>query len=60
MPKILTALLAFAMLTGAASAQQRTYYDSSGRSLGTSSTDSQICLARPYRRLSLAAGGAAG
>ena len=37
---ILQALLTLAM-TGAASAQQRTYYDSSGKVIGRSSTDSQ-------------------
>jgi YD repeat-containing protein len=40
--KILLALLTFAMMTGAASAQQqRTYYDARGNSLGRSTTDSQ-------------------
>jgi len=41
MIKILLALLALAILTGAASAQQRTFYDSSGKVVGRSSTDSQ-------------------
>jgi hypothetical protein len=41
MINILLALLALAMLTGAASAQQRTFYDSSGKVFGRSSTDSQ-------------------
>jgi YD repeat-containing protein len=36
----LLALLAPAMMTGAASAQQRTYYDASGKVVGRSSTDS--------------------
>ena len=40
--KILLALLTFAMMTGAASAQQqRTYYDARGNSLGRSTPDSQ-------------------
>ena len=34
------AALALAALTGAAQAQQRTFYDSAGRSLGRSTTDS--------------------
>jgi YD repeat-containing protein len=38
--KILLALLTFAIST-AASAQQRTFYDSSGKIVGRSSTDSQ-------------------
>lgn len=38
--KILLALLALATTIGAASAQQRTYYDSSGRVVGRSSIDS--------------------
>ncbi|MEH2563455.1 hypothetical protein [Bradyrhizobium sp. AZCC 2289] len=37
---ILLALLALAMLTGAASAQQRTIYGSSGKVVGRASTDS--------------------
>jgi YD repeat-containing protein len=41
MAKILLALLTFPMMTGAASAQQRTFYDSSGKVVGRSSTDSQ-------------------
>jgi YD repeat-containing protein len=41
MTKILLALLTFAMMIGAASAQQRTFYDSSGKVVGRSSTDSQ-------------------
>ena len=41
MTKILLALLALAALTGAASAQQRTFYDSCGKVVGRSSTDSQ-------------------
>ena len=41
MINVLLALLALAMLTGAASAQQRTFYDSSGTVFGRSSTDSQ-------------------
>jgi YD repeat-containing protein len=39
--KILLALLTFAMMTGAAPAQQRTFYDSSGKVVGSASTDSQ-------------------
>jgi hypothetical protein len=39
-PKILLTLLAFAMMTGAASAQQRTIYDSRGNVVGRSATDS--------------------
>jgi YD repeat-containing protein len=40
--KMLLALLTFAMMTGAASAQQqRTFYDASGRVVSRSSTDSQ-------------------
>jgi YD repeat-containing protein len=38
--KILLALLTFAMMTGAASAQQRTFYDSAGKIVGRSATDS--------------------
>jgi YD repeat-containing protein len=38
--KILLALLTLAMMTGAASAQQRTFYDSAGNVVGRSSTDS--------------------
>ena len=38
--KILLALLALAALTGAALAQQRTFYDSSGKVVGRSSTNS--------------------
>jgi YD repeat-containing protein len=38
--KILIALLALALLTGAASAQQRTFYDSRGNVVGRSATDS--------------------
>jgi YD repeat-containing protein len=38
---ILLALLALALLTGAASAQQRTYYNAGGNVVGRSSTDSQ-------------------
>jgi len=38
---VLIAALALAALTGAAQAQQRTYYDASGKSLGRSTTDSQ-------------------
>jgi YD repeat-containing protein len=34
------ALLALAMLTGAASAEQRTFYDSRGKVVGRSATDS--------------------
>jgi YD repeat-containing protein len=42
MPKtIMLTVLAFAMLTSHASAQQQRYFDSSGRSLGTASTESQ-------------------
>jgi YD repeat-containing protein len=41
MTQILLALLMFAMMTGAASAQQRTFYESSGTVVGRSSTDSQ-------------------
>jgi YD repeat-containing protein len=40
MTKILPALLALAMTTGAASAQQRTFYDAGGKVVGRSSTDS--------------------
>ena len=39
--KTLLALLTLAIMTGAASAQQRTFYDSSGKVVGRSSTDSQ-------------------
>jgi hypothetical protein len=38
--KILLALLTLALMTGAASAQQRTLYDASGGIAGRSSTDS--------------------
>ena len=41
MTKILLALLALVTLTGAASAQQRTFYDASGKVVGRSATDSQ-------------------
>ena len=41
MTKILPALLALALMTGAASAQQRTYYDAGGRVVGRAATDSQ-------------------
>jgi YD repeat-containing protein len=39
MSKILLPLLTLAMLTGAASAQQRTFYDAGGKVVGRSSTD---------------------
>jgi YD repeat-containing protein len=39
MPK-LAALLTLALMTGAASAQQRTFYDSRGNVVGRSATDS--------------------
>jgi YD repeat-containing protein len=39
--KILLALLTLALMTGAASAQQRTFYDARGNVVGRSSTDSQ-------------------
>ncbi|WP_155255463.1 hypothetical protein [Bradyrhizobium elkanii] len=39
--KILLAAIALAALTSDGSAQQRSYYDSSGRSVGRSATDSQ-------------------
>ena len=38
--KILLALLTLAVMTGAASAQQRTIYDAGGNVVGRSSTDS--------------------
>jgi YD repeat-containing protein len=38
--KILLALLTLAMMTGAASAQQRTFYDASGKRIGSATTDS--------------------
>jgi YD repeat-containing protein len=41
MPVFLLALLALALTTGAASAQQRTIYDSRGNVVGRASTDSQ-------------------
>jgi YD repeat-containing protein len=41
MTKILLALLTLAMMTGAASPQQRTFYDSAGKVAGRSATDSQ-------------------
>jgi YD repeat-containing protein len=41
MAKILLALLTLAMMTGAASAQQRTFYDASGKRIGSATTDSQ-------------------
>ncbi|WP_187387841.1 hypothetical protein [Bradyrhizobium sp.] len=41
MTKILPALLALAMMTAAASAQQRSFYDASGRRIGSATTDSQ-------------------
>jgi hypothetical protein len=34
-------LLVLAALTGAAQAQSRTFYDASGRTVGTAATDSQ-------------------
>jgi len=37
----LLALLTLALMTGAASAQQRTFYDSRGNIVGRSATDSQ-------------------
>ena len=37
---ILPALLALGMMTGAASAQRRTFYNSSGKVVGRSATDS--------------------
>jgi YD repeat-containing protein len=40
MPRMLLAMLMLAMLTGAASAQQRTYYDAGGKVVGRSATDS--------------------
>ena len=40
MTKILLPLLTFAIMTGAASAQPRTYYDSRGNVVGRSATDS--------------------
>ena len=40
MPKLPLALLALAMMTGIASAQQRTYYDASGKVVGRSASDS--------------------
>jgi YD repeat-containing protein len=40
-PKILLALLMLAMMSGAASAQQRTFYDASGKRIGSATTDSQ-------------------
>jgi len=39
--KILLTLLTLAMTTGAASAQQRSFYDASGKRIGSASTDSQ-------------------
>jgi hypothetical protein len=39
--KILLTLLTLAMMTGAASAQQCTFYDSRGNVVGRSATDSQ-------------------
>jgi YD repeat-containing protein len=39
--KMLLALLTLALLTGAASAQQRTFYGSSGKVVGRSAADSQ-------------------
>ena len=41
MIKLLPVLLTIALMTGAASAQSKRFYDSSGRSVGTSATDSQ-------------------
>jgi YD repeat-containing protein len=38
---ILLVLLTLAMMTDAASAQQRTFYDASGKVVGRSATDSQ-------------------
>jgi hypothetical protein len=40
MTKILLALLTLAMMTCAASAQQRTFYDASGKVVGRSATNS--------------------
>jgi len=40
MAKTIIAALVFAALTGAATAQQRTFYDASGKVVGRSSTDS--------------------
>ncbi|MGL3106000.1 hypothetical protein [Bradyrhizobium sp. BR 1432] len=39
--KVLLIPLIVALLTGAASAQQRTFYDSSGKVVGRAATDSQ-------------------
>ena len=47
---VLIAALALAALTGAAQAQQRTYYDASGKSLGRSTTDSQGTVANTDSR----------
>ena len=41
MNSLLTLLLTFATMTGEASAQQRTFYNSAGKVVGRSSTDSQ-------------------
>ena len=41
MTKIPLAVLTLAMMPGAASAQQRTFYDASGKIVGRSATDSQ-------------------
>jgi YD repeat-containing protein len=41
MTRSLLALLALSIITGAASAQQRTFYDSRGNVVGRSATDSQ-------------------
>jgi YD repeat-containing protein len=38
---LLLGLLTLALMTGAASAQQRTIYDASGKRLGSATTDSQ-------------------
>lgn len=41
MTKILLALIALTVLATAASAQSRTFYDSTGRRIGNATTDSQ-------------------
>jgi YD repeat-containing protein len=40
-PKIMLVLLTLALMTGAAPAQQRTFYDAGGNVAGRSATDSQ-------------------
>jgi hypothetical protein len=48
--KILLALVTFAMMTGAVSAQQRTFYDSFGKVVGRPATDSSGRIGATVKR----------